>query len=237
MKSKIDQRSPSRFSTGVPVSAMRARASSCLTALVCLAPGFLIACASSRRRGRHGMAPARGARQRAVAGDDQIDAGEPLADRAPSAPRRHRRGCATSAARSGAKRAISAPSWRAARPAPPAGWAPRGLRRSRPVALARSSSASTWIVLPRPMSSARQAPRPSDESRCSQRTPACWYGRSVAFSASPGSTRASRLGMAQASSVSASHGPATTRDQSAAASMRRRPRRARRRAGASPRRS
>ena len=48
MKSKIDQRSPSRFSIGVPVSAMRARASSFLTARVCLASGFLIACASSR---------------------------------------------------------------------------------------------------------------------------------------------------------------------------------------------
>ena len=47
MKSKIDHRSPSWFSTGVPVRAMRARAFSALAALVCLALGFLIACASS----------------------------------------------------------------------------------------------------------------------------------------------------------------------------------------------
>ena len=36
-----------------------------------------------------------------------------------------------------------------------------------------SKSASTCIVLPRPMSSARQAPKPRLESRCSHRTPAC----------------------------------------------------------------
>jgi len=34
--------------------------------------------------------------------------------------------------------------------------------------------ARTWIVLPRPMSSARQAPRPSRERRWSHRTPTCW---------------------------------------------------------------
>jgi NAD(P) transhydrogenase len=38
---------------------------------------------------------------------------------------------------------------------------------------ATSSSANTCIVLPSPISSARQAPRPSVESRCSHRTPAC----------------------------------------------------------------
>ena len=48
MKSKIDHRSPRWFSTGVPVSAMRAVAFSALAARVCFAFGFLIACASSR---------------------------------------------------------------------------------------------------------------------------------------------------------------------------------------------
>ena len=48
MKSKIDHRSPRWFSTGVPVSAMRAVAFSAFTARVCFAFGFLIACASSR---------------------------------------------------------------------------------------------------------------------------------------------------------------------------------------------
>src|SRR5436309_14701021 len=46
-KSKIDHRSPSRFSTGVPVSATLAPAFSIFTARVCFALGFLIACASS----------------------------------------------------------------------------------------------------------------------------------------------------------------------------------------------
>ena len=74
MKSKIDQRSPSRFSMGVPVSAMRASARSCLTGLVCLAPGFLMACASSSTTSRHGVLRQPGRpRQEAVAGDDQID--------------------------------------------------------------------------------------------------------------------------------------------------------------------
>ena len=54
MKSKIDHRSPSRFSIGVPVSAIAASACSCFTGRVCLAPGFLIACASSRTARRHG---------------------------------------------------------------------------------------------------------------------------------------------------------------------------------------
>ena len=111
MKSKIDQRSPSRFSTGVPVSAMRARASSCLAARVCLAPGFLIACASSRTA----RSPGRSARsagmrsERSVAGDHQIDI-------LPAAPHRARaaraagiaEGCAMSDRRPGAKRSISA---------------------------------------------------------------------------------------------------------------------------------
>jgi hypothetical protein len=47
-KSKSDHRSPKLFSTGVPVSATLAGALSCFTAFVCRAPGFLIACASSR---------------------------------------------------------------------------------------------------------------------------------------------------------------------------------------------
>ena len=53
-KSKIDHRSPSRFSTGVPVRARRHFDCSALTARVCLAPGFLMAWASSRITVRHG---------------------------------------------------------------------------------------------------------------------------------------------------------------------------------------
>ena len=66
-KSKRLNRSPARFSTGVPVSAILARARTDFVARACFAPGFSIACASSRtmRRqsareadagGRHGAA-------------------------------------------------------------------------------------------------------------------------------------------------------------------------------------
>jgi hypothetical protein len=61
-KSKIDHRSPSRFSTGVPVSATRARASRAFAARACRVPGFLIACASSRIARPHRVAPRLGAR-------------------------------------------------------------------------------------------------------------------------------------------------------------------------------
>ena len=43
-------------------------------------------------------------------------------------------------------------------------------------------SAMSWIVLPRPMSSARQPPRPSAHISASQATPRRWYGRSFASS-------------------------------------------------------
>ncbi len=117
---------------------------------------------------------------------------------------------------SGSARTVRSPtpSSRAATPARRSGSC---ASRRRAAARSTSINASTCIVLPRPMSSARHAPRPSDDKRCSQRTPACWYGRSVALSASPGSTRASASGRRSPSSVSASQGPATMRDQSGAA--------------------
>ena len=93
MKSKIDHRSPRRFSTGVPVSAMRAGAFSALTARVCLAPGFLIACASSRMTKRHvGLRQRRHAQQRAVAGDHQVELRRRRRREPPDLLRGHRRG-------------------------------------------------------------------------------------------------------------------------------------------------
>ncbi len=62
MKSKIDHRSPSRFSIGVPVSAMRARAWSFFAARVCLASGFLIAWASSSTARCHDVVASQGMR-------------------------------------------------------------------------------------------------------------------------------------------------------------------------------
>ena len=110
MKSKIDQRSPSRFSIGVPVSAMRASARSCLTVLVCLAPGFLIACASSSIASRHARRrQPRHAGEKAVAGDDEIDIGQVGGGLRPSAVSAGiADGWTTTAFRLGANRAISA---------------------------------------------------------------------------------------------------------------------------------
>ncbi len=72
--SKIDHRSPRRFSTGVPVSAMRARADSALAARVCRAAGFLIACASSKIASRQAIGTEhRDAQQAAVAGDHEVE--------------------------------------------------------------------------------------------------------------------------------------------------------------------
>ena len=73
----------------------------------------------------------------------------------------------------------------------PSGQAPTGFRRRTPPPnplpqgegenmsvppspLCTSSSANTWIVLPSSMSSARQAPRPRPDSRCSHCRPARW---------------------------------------------------------------
>ena len=50
----IDHRSPTLFSTGVPVSAMRQAADSARAALACLVSGFLMFCASSRTTAPHG---------------------------------------------------------------------------------------------------------------------------------------------------------------------------------------
>ncbi len=49
---------------GVPVSAIRARASSALAARACLAAGFLIACASSRTARCHEVRASQGTRRR-----------------------------------------------------------------------------------------------------------------------------------------------------------------------------
>ena len=64
MKSKIDHRSPSRFSIGVPVSAIRACATICFAARVCLAAWFLMAWASSRTASCQEVFPSQGIRSR-----------------------------------------------------------------------------------------------------------------------------------------------------------------------------
>ena len=98
------------------------------------------------------------------------------------------------------------------------------------------SNDRTWIVLPIPMSSARQAPSPSRCSRYNQRTPARWYGRKVAHSADPGSTWARPPGLRRPRSVSGATGLSqspTSRDPAPRQPPPRHPPRNRRRA-ASP---
>src|SRR5271157_192431 len=63
IKSKMDHKSPRRFSIGVPVSANLDRALSLLAILVCLAFGFLIACASSRTTRCHAVSASQGMRR------------------------------------------------------------------------------------------------------------------------------------------------------------------------------
>ena len=95
-----------------------------LTARVCLAPGFLIAWASSRMTRCHGdLAQPGQAQQRAVAGDDEIDAGQALGGSALSSAAGIAEGWATSTFSSARSGRFRRPSWRAATPAPPGGWA------------------------------------------------------------------------------------------------------------------
>ena len=107
-KSRIAQRSPSPFSIGVPVSAMRLRAgirrSCCDVSLA----GFLIACASSSTTRAHDTAGERFdvANRGAVRGDDDVGVGD-LGRDLVGARRAARRGARRSR-RPGVKRAASA---------------------------------------------------------------------------------------------------------------------------------
>ena len=51
-----------------------------------------------------------------------------------------------------------------------------------PLGARETATASAWIVLPSPMSSAKQAPAPQAASRAAQRKPSAWYSRSGACS-------------------------------------------------------
>ena len=72
-KSNSDHKSESRFSMGVPLSAIRCRQRSSLTARLWRAPAFLIACASSRMARFHGhfLEPGQSNGHR-VTGDDEV---------------------------------------------------------------------------------------------------------------------------------------------------------------------
>lgn len=72
--------SPRRFSTGVPVSAIRMSADSCRTARVRWVDAFLIACASSRTMTRKCLEARTSVVcwTRPVAGDQDVAGAEPL---------------------------------------------------------------------------------------------------------------------------------------------------------------
>ena len=70
-----------------------------------------------------------------------------------------------------------------------------------------STLAMSWAVLPRPMSSARQAPRPSRPRNASQPTPRCWYGRSAPANPAGVATGSTVAWMASSSSPPANPTP------------------------------
>ena len=195
MKSKIDHRSPRLFSTGVPVSAMRARAFS-----ACRHGSAGTGVLDRLRLVEDGQPPGRlrqrrHAQQRAVAGDHQVELQPLRRGEALDLRGRHRGRVQMRPAAPGRNARSPPPSWPAARRARPGGYGPV----VRPSASRRStsSSASTWIVLPSPMSSARQAPRPSPESRCSHRTPSLLVGPQTAVQRRAGIDAPSPSGHAQ----------------------------------------
>ena len=192
-KSNSDHRSESRFSTGVPVRAMRPAACSSLTARAWRVPAFLMAWASSRMtRFQLALAQPFLRDQHAVGGDDQVAVLRRPRRRAPSCPagvseggRSQRSATARTASISAFQLAINEPARPAGLGRPPS-VADRFRARCR---LMPSSRAITWTVLPRPMSSARQAPRPSwvrsaaSPGRCADRAavrPAGRAGSAVA---------------------------------------------------------
>ena len=81
---------------------------------------------------------------------------------------------------------------RSATPARPAGWASRSRLRS---CSSEQAARCTWIVLPRPMSSARQPPRPRLCSHQSQRKPDLLVGTQVGASAAPARQPAAPSGL------------------------------------------
>ena len=160
--SRIAHRSARRFSTGVPVRASFWPARRARIALAAWVAGFLIICASSATTVDHSTAP-RCSRSRGSSPYVVMTRSAPASScSARSAP------WWTTTRSAGAKRPASACQlWTT-----DSGHTTRcGPGRSR-------RWASVVAVLPRPMSSARQPPRPRRSRKRSQARPRRWYGRS-----------------------------------------------------------
>ena len=158
-KSRIAFSSERRFSRGVPVRAARRVERRARTARDCAVPGFLMFCASSRARYSHcdlgeerPVAVGEG-----VGRDDEVGLLHELRRSRP--PRRARGRGGRRRVRLGAKRAASWIQFSTTE----VGQTRSDGRIASPASRAVRSVARSWIVLPRPMSSARQAAEPARE--------------------------------------------------------------------------
>ena len=197
---------------------MRAGACSCLDRARLARAGVLdrLGLVEDDQRATRARASQGSARQHAVGGDDQVDAGRRA--------RARRRRARAPASPTGARRSRVSVGREALDLRLPVG-EQRGRHHQEVAAaspLARvgcfacsSRSASTWIVLPRPMSSARQAPRPSARQEAQPAHAGLLVGPQLGAQRRRRRRRPGRPGRAAASSVGASHAPAATRDQSA----------------------
>ena len=168
-----DHKSSRRFSTGVPVSAMRRAARMPRIALVTAAVGFLRFCDSSTTSRRHRNRCNTDASSRATANEVTTRSASAIASCSVSLVLARPGPWCRQVARVGAKRLAS----RCQLPTTDVGATTRVGPSSRSAARSCSTAASTWTVLPSPMSSARQAPKPSRSRYASQEKPRTWYSR------------------------------------------------------------
>ena len=168
--SRIDHRSARRFSTGVPVTAIRVPAGMERIAVACLVAAFLIACASSTTTRRQVILRSSAA-SRAASAYVVITSRCRRRPRLNCLPRARSAPWWTCTRSCGVKRAAS----RCQLPTSDIG---QTSRLGGPPLCSYASSASSCTVLPRPMSSASTPPRPARCRKSSQARPRSWYGRS-----------------------------------------------------------
>ena len=167
-KSSTARSSSSRFSTGVPVRAIRCSAGIETIARATEVEGFLMVWASSATSRRHGAAARSSASREAVPYDVRTRSAAPSRPAA-SSPRSREGPWWTRTVSSGAKVAASR-----AQVATRVRGATTRVGPSTPRACSEAVRARTCMVLPSPMSSARTAPTSARASAVSQRTPSSW---------------------------------------------------------------
>ena len=209
----MDQRSPRRFSTGVPVRTMRALRVELLDGARLLGAGILDGLRLVEHRQTPGrLRQPRRAQEPAVGGDDQVDVRKRPASQRVQLGGRHRRRMRDERAAGRARSARSPPSsWPGATPARPAGWR-ASRRRAAPSAPAAATGPGWSCRVPCRRPGTRPVPAGTGDGASGPRR----AGRAAAWRAapSPASMRARPSGPRSPARVSASHRPATTRDQS-----------------------